>query len=131
LVADFLLTNPEPTLTQQRARLRRQRDHLHHEMTKALPEWHATRPPGGMSLWYQLPHESSTTLCATARHHGLLLVPGPHFYPAGGGHRRLRLPFSADERTLTDAVRRLQQAADEIHTRNRSTAHSPAPAIAV
>jgi hypothetical protein len=57
--------------------------------------------------WYEVLHGSSTALSAVARHLGLLPTPGPSFYLRRGRHRRLRLPYSADEQMLTEAVARL------------------------
>lgn len=107
LVLAELLTDPDQLLADHRDRLRGQRDHLAAELRRALPDWQFSVPDGGLSLWVQLPGEDSTRLAAAGDQHGVILAAGPRFFVGGGGERHLRLPYSADPDTLTEAVRRL------------------------
>lgn len=121
LVVAELMRDADRILDHQRARIRRQRDHLIAEMATALPDWQVRVPRGGLSLWFQLPTESSNLVSALARKRELVLTPGPRFYPRGGGRRHLRIPFVADPPVLTEAVRRLVPAWQE----SRSSSAAP------
>ena len=105
-----LLEDPDPVLADQRRRLREQRDRLVDQLAEHLPSWRCQVPGGGLSLWVELPGESSSRLAAAAERQGLLLSAGPRFFPGGGGERRLRLPFAAAPEVLDDAVQRLVRA---------------------
>ena len=68
-----------------------------------------TEPEGGFLTWLTLPEPVDTLAmrpAATAA--GVAYVPGPPFYPDGGGRRELRLSFShLNETELDTAVERL------------------------
>lgn len=113
LVTTELMQHLEELLTFQRNRIRSRRDHLLRLVADALPQWQVDAPAGGLSLWYRLPDESSNLFTAVARKHGLVLTPGPRFYPRGGGRRQLRIPYVAELPVLTEAVRRLTAAWEE------------------
>lgn len=113
LVVAELMRDADAVLEHQRRRTRLQRDHLLTEMTAALPEWQVCVPRGGLSLWFQLPTETSNLVSALARKRELVLTPGPGFYPRGGGRRQLRIPYVAEPAVLTEAVRRLALAWQE------------------
>ncbi len=110
LAVAALLENPVPALTDQRRRLRQQRDQLLQQLAQHLPTWRYQTPSGGLSLWAELPTESSSRLAAAAERQGLLLSAGPRFYPGAGGERRIRLPYAAAPEVLSDAVQRLARA---------------------
>ncbi|SDS64779.1 DNA-binding transcriptional regulator, MocR family, contains an aminotransferase domain [Friedmanniella luteola] len=105
-----LLEDPGPVLADQRRRLREQRDRLVQQLAEHLPGWRCRVPAGGLSLWLELPTESSSRLAAAAERQGLLLTAGPRSYPGAGGERRVRLPFAAAPEVLDDAVQRLVRA---------------------
>jgi 2-aminoadipate transaminase len=68
------------------------------------------RPEGGYFLWLDLPEGvDSEALLANAERIGVTFVPGPDFFPRGGGGRSAaRLAFSfASPAQLGDAVARL------------------------
>jgi DNA-binding transcriptional MocR family regulator len=113
LVVAELMRHAAPVLDHQRNRIRLQRDHLLAEMARELPQWQVTVPRGGLSLWFQLPTETSNLVSALARRRELVLTPGPRFYPRGGGRRQLRIPYVAEPAVLTEAVRRLSLAWQE------------------
>jgi 2-aminoadipate transaminase len=68
-----------------------------------------TRPEGGFFTWLDLPPGSDAVAAARrALEAGVAVVPGPPFFPAGGGERHLRLSFSrADEAEIDEGIRRL------------------------
>jgi DNA-binding transcriptional MocR family regulator len=107
LVLAELLGAQTGLLARRRERLRAQRDRLRAQLSVAVPDWTSNCPAGGLSLWVTLPQESSSRLAALADRHGLLLTAGPRFFVTGGGERHLRLPFTAGDETLTEAVTRL------------------------
>lgn len=124
LVVAELLAEGGQTAAAGRARLRSARDHLLAELARQLPEVDAPCPAGGLNLWVTLPERMSSRLTAAASRHGLLLTPGPRFFSRAGaaGERRLRIPYTQSHETLTEAVRRLTLAYDEV----RATAlHTP------
>lgn len=68
------------------------------------------RPQGGYFLWLELPEGvAATDLLAAAEPLGVTFVPGPDFFPRGGGGRSAaRLAFSfASPGRLAEAVSRL------------------------
>lgn len=116
LVLAELLSEGGQTAAAGRARLRAARDHLLAELARELPDIVAPCPPGGLNLWLTLPGRHSSRLAAAAARHGLLLTPGPRFVTQSGavGERHLRLPYTQSHETLTEAVRRLRIAHDEV-----------------
>jgi DNA-binding transcriptional MocR family regulator len=114
LVLAELLVDPEAVLVPHRARLRAQREHLLARLATEFPDWRVNRPPGGQTAWVELPSPLSSRLVVAAAAVGLIITPGHRFFPAGGGERHLRLPFTAPEPTLTEAVSRLRRAWDSL-----------------
>ncbi|SFM92840.1 transcriptional regulator, GntR family [Pseudonocardia ammonioxydans] len=114
LVAVEVLDALEEIRAERVGRLRARRDHLVARLADELPGWRCTVPGGGLALWCDLGAPVSTALAAVAPRHGLTLAPGPRF---GAGHAfddRLRVPFTHPEPVLTEAVRRLRRAADDV-----------------
>jgi 2-aminoadipate transaminase len=69
-----------------------------------------SRPEGGYFLWLELPEGTdAVTLLVAAEREGVTFVPGPDFFPRGGGGRSAaRLAFSfASPGQLGEAVSRL------------------------
>lgn len=123
LVFAELLTEGGQTAAAGRARLRAARDHLLAELARELPEIKAPCPAGGLSLWVTLPDRMSSRLTTAAGRHGLLLTPGPRFFSHTGsaGERHLRLPYTQSHETLTEAVRRLRLAYEDVVSGATST----------
>lgn len=111
-----LLLEGGQTKAAGRARLRSARDHLLSELAQQLPDLKAPCPSGGLSVWTTLPEAISSRLTAAAERHGLLLTPGPRFFTraVAAGERHIRVPFSQTEETLTEAVKRLRMAYDDV-----------------
>jgi DNA-binding transcriptional MocR family regulator len=110
LAAVHLLTHEDGPLDARRALLRGQRDHLLGLMRQALPDWKIASPPGGLSLWAELPAPVSTAMAATSERYGVRLAAGPRFGVDGAFERFLRLPYTQPPEVLTDVVERLTQA---------------------
>jgi DNA-binding transcriptional MocR family regulator len=110
LAAVHLLTHEDGPLDARRALLRGQRDHLVELVRQALPDWKVATPPGGLSLWAELPAPVSTALAATSERFGVRLAAGPRFGVDGAFERFLRLPYTQAPDVLTDVIGRLTQA---------------------
>jgi DNA-binding transcriptional MocR family regulator len=95
---------------QLRHRLRASRDTALAALARHLPDWSVRRPPGGLSLWCELPEARSSALVAKAEEHGVLLAAGPEFAPEGGLDRFVRIPYTQPEDVLTHAIARLAAA---------------------
>src|SRR5205085_9483287 len=90
LAAAHLLTHEEAPLAARREMLRGRRDHLIGLMARKLPDWRVTLPPGGLSLWAELPAAVSSSLTAGSERFGLRLAAGPRFGVDGAFERFLR-----------------------------------------
>ncbi|MBI3015825.1 MAG: PLP-dependent aminotransferase family protein [Candidatus Tectomicrobia bacterium] len=93
-----------------RKEYRGRRDLLLESLQKHMPagvSW--TRPVGGLSLMVRLPDPlNSLDLLPRAAEEGVVFLPGPVFFAAGGGERELRLSFSAvPAGRIEEGVRRL------------------------
>jgi DNA-binding transcriptional MocR family regulator len=89
---------------QMRHRLRASRDTALAALARYLPDWSVRRPPGGLSLWCELPEARSSALVARAEEYGVLLAAGPEFAPEGGLDRFVRIPYTQPEDVLTHAI---------------------------
>lgn len=114
LACAHLLADDEPALAARRALLRERRDLLLGLVCEHLPEWTVSRPPGGLSLWAELPSPVSTTLAATSERFGVRLAAGPRFGIDGAFERFLRLPFTLPPDDLCEAVRRVALAYERL-----------------
>lgn len=110
LAAANLLAAGEAPLTTRRAMLRARRDHLVALVRDRLPDWRVGCPPGGLSLWAELPTPVSSALAATSERFGVRLAAGPRFGIDGAFERFLRLPYTLDPADLGEAVDRLALA---------------------
>lgn len=110
LAAVHLLENDEAPLAARRELVRGRRDHLIDLMRARLPDWRVTSPPGGLSLWAELPSAVSTSLAATSERFGLRLAAGPRFGVDGAFERFLRVPYTLPPENLAEAVDRLAMA---------------------
>ncbi|MGZ0149209.1 aminotransferase-like domain-containing protein [Kribbella sp. WER1] len=99
-----------PPLINRLARLRAVHDHLHSQLTEALPTWHVPPVTGGQCLWVRLPYGDGNSFAQTALRHGLAVLPGAGLDITGASNSHLRLHFRARPADLTEAVRRLTTA---------------------
>ncbi|QTG82622.1 PLP-dependent aminotransferase family protein [Arthrobacter crystallopoietes] len=90
---------------ESRTRIRTERDWLHATLSEQLPGWKANVPPGGLSLWWNLPAPRSTALAEAAARHGVLLAPGSVFAVEDHGLEHwIRTPFALAHEELERAV---------------------------
>jgi len=108
LIAVELMGKLDELLSARVAELERKRDALTQALARALPEWTATQPDGGLSLWLDLGAPVSTPLTLLARSAGVSIVPGSRFGVDGTFERFLRLPYTHAPEVLIDAVLRLK-----------------------
>lgn len=114
LVLHYLITDQQEAVLDTRLPgIRAARAHLASELAAHLPDWTFALPPGGLSLWVRTDNVSTTVLAEAAARHGLRLAPGTLFGTTGAFERHVRLPYTLDTPTLTEAVRRLTLAAAE------------------
>jgi DNA-binding transcriptional MocR family regulator len=114
LAAVHLLNHEGDVLDARRAVLRERRDRLLELVRERLPDWRVASPPGGLSLWAELPAPVSTALAATSERFGVRLAAGPRFGVDGAFERFLRLPYTLAPTTLAEVVDRLAQAYDRL-----------------
>ena len=107
LAAAALLADDHASLEVRRAALRARRRHLLALVADRLPDWKTVSPPGGLSLWAELPAPLSSALAAMAEHHGVRVAAGPRFGVDCAFERFIRLPFTLPEPELSEAVERL------------------------
>lgn len=125
LASTALLEVPEASLADRRAVIQEQRDHLIRLVREKLPEWSFDEPPGGLSIWAELPQPVGTALAVAARELGVRLAPGNRFGVDGAFERYVRLPFALPKDELSEVVDRLVVAWDR--TRSSRSLASPAP----
>lgn len=75
-----------------------------------LPSWRISQAAGGVCVWVDLGEQRSSALSRECAKAGLQITPGPRFGSPGVFERFLRLPFSASEADLGDAVSVLEAA---------------------
>lgn len=114
IAAIHLLANEEASLATRRDMVRARRDALLSLVRERLPEWKVGSPPGGLSLWAELPQPVSSTLTANAERFGLRLAAGPRFGVDGAFERFLRIPYTLAPEVLAEAVERLAQAYERL-----------------
>lgn len=110
LAATALLADDGGDLDRRRTAVRAQRTKLAGLVGVHLPEWTVALPPGGLSLWAELPVPASTALAATSELHGVRIGAGPRFGVDGSFERFVRLPFALPEDLLETAIVRLARA---------------------
>jgi DNA-binding transcriptional MocR family regulator len=119
LLAVEILGRFDTLLPSRREWLRERRDALLRAVAAERPAWRVGRPPGGMTLWVELPDgTTASALAARAVAHGVRVAPGPRFGVDGGFDQRLRLPFTQPPERLAEAVRRLSAAEQTLGSRS-------------
>ncbi|MFI9599292.1 PLP-dependent aminotransferase family protein [Streptomyces sp. NPDC052043] len=106
--------------------LRSHRDALTEALAEYLPDVHAPRPAGGVTLWGMFPEPVSSRLAAIAPDYGVTIAAGPRFGVGGAFERHIRLPYTLPSSQLTEAIRRLAQARLAL-TQGATGTHTPAP----
>ena len=114
LAAAHLLSDDESALASRRQMLRGRRDQLLGLMAARLPDWRVASPPGGLSLWAELPSAVSSSLAATSERFGVRLAAGPRFGVDGAFERFLRIPYTLPPEDLGEAINRLATAYERL-----------------
>lgn len=106
-----LLVDPDSLVRRRRSELSHRHGHLTAELARALPGWEWVPAQGGQTLWVRLPSGDAASFAQRALRHGVALLPGDALAPGGASHW-MRIPFLADEETLSTAVQRIKAAWD-------------------
>ena len=109
----------DPHVEMLRAAYRARRDLFCAALARYLPgDCHWRAPRGGFFVWLRLPGGlDSAALLAKAEAAGVSYVPGPRFFPGGGGERYMRLAFSMlSPEELEEGAKRL---GDTLHEAER------------
>jgi DNA-binding transcriptional MocR family regulator len=121
LVVTRLLRDRATILADRRADVSARRSALVAAVREHLPDWRFDVPPGGLSLWCELPTPVGAALVGLAERHGVLLMAGSRFSPDHGLDRFVRLPYTSEPQGLTEGVRRIALAYDQL--RGSSSPH--------
>jgi DNA-binding transcriptional MocR family regulator len=109
-IAVNLLVEAERARQLRRRELSERLAKLAELLDRQLPDWSWRRPEGGLSVWAQLPDGSSSDLAQVARHHGVLIAPGPVMSSSGRFDEYVRVPFDYPLQVLEDGIGRLASA---------------------
>lgn len=110
VIAELAIERYDEVLADRTRSLTARHRVLIEQLRARLPGWRASRAEGGVSVWVDLGEHRSTALSRESARRGLRLVPGPRFGSPGVFERFVRLPFSAPETELVDAVSRLGES---------------------
>lgn len=110
LAATALLSDDAEVLAERCAILRERRARLLDLTARQLPDWRIEAPPGGLSVWAELPAPVSTALAATSERFGVRIAAGPRFGVDGAFDRFVRLPFTLPPDRMAEAIERLALA---------------------
>lgn len=116
-LATAVLLRSDAGAQARRATLMSRRDYLIALLGAHLPHWNVPIPPGGMSLWVEMPRPEASALAAMAQGEGIRIAPGPRFGLDGAFERFVRLPFTLSEDRLETAVERLAAIDARLHRR--------------
>jgi DNA-binding transcriptional MocR family regulator len=106
-----LLERHEELCSDRLPQLRTQRDEMVELLASKLPQWRTTVPDGGLSLWLELPGDSSSLICQRMLRDGIRMLPSRGFDAQGLDERHLRLPFVVPPRLSGVIVDRLAATA--------------------
>ncbi|QBE47920.1 PLP-dependent aminotransferase family protein [Leucobacter triazinivorans] len=110
VLAELVLERYDDVLDDRSRALTSRHRVLIEQLRARLPSWRPSLAEGGVSVWVDLGEHRSTALSRESARRGVRLVPGARFGSPGVFERFVRLPFSAPEDALVDAVERLSEA---------------------
>ena len=119
LVATHLLGEIDTILPDRRRACRSARDRLVTAVGEHLPQWRATVPAGGLSLWCRLPEPIGPLVVAAAQARGALIVAGRQFGIGGGLAHHVRLTYGGSADALDTVVARVAAGYREVLDRGR------------
>jgi DNA-binding transcriptional MocR family regulator len=112
----------EEVVAARRSTLLRRAEVLLDLLDQHLPEWEASTPDGGLTLWARLPEEDAEDVAQRATRYGVAVSPGSAHCVGRDRTDRVRLAFAQEPDVLAEGVQRLARA--------WSAAADPAPARA-
>ena len=104
VVAGLALEEYDDILAERTRQLTARHRVLTERVSTLLPSWTLSPAQGGVCVWADLGEPVSTRLSRQSARLGVRLVPGPRFGSPGTFERYVRLPFSAPEAELEDAI---------------------------
>ncbi len=110
VLAELALTQYDEILSERTRSLTARHRALVEQLDVRLPTWRPSQASGGVCLWVDLGEQRSSALSRECARAGLRITPGPRFGSPGVFERFLRVPFSASEQDLCDAVGILERA---------------------
>lgn len=116
LIVARLLRDRAALMADRRAEMLEGRTALVSAVREHLPDWRFDVPPGGLSLWCELPSPVGGRLVGAAERNNVLLMAGSRFSPDGGLDRFVRLPFTSSVEELEEGVRRIALAYEQVRT---------------
>lgn len=126
--ATALLLDDDGELDARRERVRGQRQAMLELVSRHLPDWQVTSPPGGLSLWAELPEAIGAQLAAAAESRGVRIAAGPRFGVDGAFARFVRLPFTLPPDEMERGIIRLAEAYRTVRMTGRRSTGRRAPA---
>lgn len=128
VLTELLRAGPE-LLDERRAEARRRRDAMVAALRRHVPDWRFEVPPGGLTLWCELPVDRGDALSRVSESAGIRLARGAQFAVDGGMGRFVRVPYAVapDE---SDEVGRRLAAAWQLALGSRATTEPTTPLIA-
>ncbi|UOQ60448.1 PLP-dependent aminotransferase family protein [Leucobacter rhizosphaerae] len=110
VVASLALEEYDGILSERTRQLTARHRVLTERVSSLLPSWSLSPAEGGVCVWADLGESASTRLSRQSARLGVRLVPGPRFGSPGTFERYVRLPFSAPEPELEEAIGRISDA---------------------
>lgn len=110
VVAGLALEDYDNILTERTRQLTSRHRVLTEQVATLLPDWSLSPAIGGVCVWADLGEPLSTRLSRQSARLGVRLVPGPRFGSPGTFERYVRLPFSAPEAELEEAIGLVSEA---------------------
>lgn len=117
LIGERVIRRFDHLVQGRRRLLRKHRAVLSEALNRELPQWTTPWPDGGLSLWVQLDHPSSSALTSICRARGMPLIAGPKFSIDGSLERHLRIPFTSSVDDIGAGVDLLAEAWDQLSAR--------------
>ena len=104
VIAGLALEEYDDILAERTRQLTSRHRVLVDQVSTLLPSWSLSPALGGVCVWADLGEPVSTRLSRQSARLGVRLVPGPRFGSPGTFERYVRLPFSAPEGELGEAI---------------------------
>jgi DNA-binding transcriptional MocR family regulator len=127
LMALAALGDLDAILRDRVAQLSQRATVLQDELAQHLPDWELDPVRGGMVCWARLPAGSATAFSRVAARYGVAIAGGREFSSSSVIDDHVRLPFTAPEPLLREAVGRLAAAWRRFRTETAEAAEAAEP----